>query len=57
MPELPKLNAEWHLKNKMPKIPTLDQRIAWHLEHIKHCRCRGLSPKLIEEIKKRKIKF
>lgn len=30
-----KINKEWHLKNRMPKNPTSEQRIAWHIEHKK----------------------
>ena len=52
-----KINKEWHLKHKMPKNPTLDQRIAWNLEHQKHCSCRKIEDKLVEEIKKKGIKF
>lgn len=52
-----KLNAAWHLKNKMPKNPSLDQRIEWHLAHAKNCQCRPLHGKILEEIKKRGIKF
>jgi hypothetical protein len=52
-----KINKEWHQNNLMPKKPTLDQRIAWHLEHSRECSCRVIPPKLLEEIKKRKIKF
>jgi hypothetical protein len=48
-----KLNAAWHGKNKMPKNPTLDQRIAWHVDHAKNCSCRPLGGKILEEIKKR----
>ena len=47
------INAQWHLKNKMPKNPTLDQRIKWHLDHAKNCTCRPLYGKILEEIKKR----
>lgn len=50
-----KLNAEWHNKNKMPKNPSMDQRIQWHLEHQNHCNCRGIPEKLVEEINKRKV--
>jgi len=50
-----KINAKWHLENKMPKKPTLDQRIKWHLEHAKNCSCRPLGGKILEEIKKRGI--
>ncbi len=49
-----KLNYEWHLKNKMPAKATIDQRIKWHLEHIKYCECREIPEKLVEEIKKKK---
>ena len=35
-----KLNKEWHQKNKMPKNPTLQERIKWHKEHMKNCKCR-----------------
>ena len=35
-----KLNKEWHHKNKMPKNPTLQERITWHKEHMKNCKCR-----------------
>lgn len=52
-----KLNKEWHLKHPMPEKATLEQRIAWHIEHAKHCACRSVPDKLKEEIRKRKIKF
>jgi hypothetical protein len=39
---VPKLNAEWHAKHRMPRNATPGQRLAWHLEHQKHCACRPL---------------
>jgi len=51
-----KINAKWHLANKMPKNPTLDQRIKWHVEHARNCKCCPLEGKILEEIKKREIK-
>lgn len=51
------INKEWHLVNKMPKNPTMDQRINWHVEHSKNCNCRALGGKILEEIKKRGIKY
>jgi len=51
------MNKEWHLKNAMPKNPTIEQRIEWHLEHQKKCSCRPIPEKLAEEIKKRGIKY
>ena len=53
--KLPKLNAEWHLKNKMPEKATLNQRIEWHLEHVKNCACRSIPEKLLLEIEKRNL--
>jgi hypothetical protein len=47
-----KINAKWHGVNKMPKNPSLDQRISWHLAHAKNCACRPLGGKILKEIKK-----
>lgn len=52
-----KLNAEWHARNKMPRNPSLDQRIAWHVEHAKACSCRPLTEKLRKEIDARGIEL
>jgi hypothetical protein len=52
-----KINKEWHLAHRMPKKITHDQRIIWHIEHTKNCQCRGIPPKLLAEIEKRKIFF
>lgn len=45
-----KINKEWHLSNKMPKNPTRDQRMLWHIEHAKYCKCRPITPKLQKEL-------
>lgn len=45
------INKQWHLANKMPKNPTLEQRIYWHTEHAKNCQCRPIPAKLAELIK------
>ncbi|HRI60755.1 MAG TPA: hypothetical protein PK228_13550 [Saprospiraceae bacterium] len=51
-----KINKEWHEQNLMPKNASFEQRLAWHLEHRKHCSCRREFPKkLVEEMKKRGI--
>ncbi len=42
-----KINAEWHLANKMPANPTKKQRAEWHYEHAKHCGCRALTPSIV----------
>jgi hypothetical protein len=51
------INSDWHKKHVMPKNPTVDQRIVWHVEHAKECGCREIPPTLLKEIKKRKIKL
>ncbi|HEY8780396.1 MAG TPA: hypothetical protein VIM16_02175 [Mucilaginibacter sp.] len=52
-----KINKEWHQANPMPKNATIEQRIAWHLEHQVNCHCREIPDNLMEEIKKRSIKI
>ena len=49
------INAEWHRANPMPKNPTLDERIAWHIAHAEHCGCRPIAGKLREEMERRGI--
>jgi hypothetical protein len=51
-----KINAAWHDAHPMPKSPTLDQRIAWHVDHAKHCGCRPIPEKLAAEMKNRGMK-
>jgi hypothetical protein len=49
-----KINAQWHKANPMPRNANLDQRVTWHLEHLKHCACRTDLPKPIAaELKRR----
>ena len=43
-----KLNEKWHLANKMPKNPKLEERIKWHKAHAIYCKCREMP----ESIKK-----
>ena len=51
-----KINAAWHKANRMPKNPTIEQRIQWHLGHLKNCRCRtGFPEGLKREMKKQNI--
>ncbi len=50
-----KINAAWHRANPMPRRPTLDQRVAWHLEHARNCGCRAITGKLKEEFERRGI--
>ncbi len=50
------INKEWHLKNRMPKNATLEQRIKWHIEHEKNCNCRKMPEKIRREVKDLKFK-
>jgi hypothetical protein len=52
-----KINTEWHHAHPMPKNPSLEQRIAWHLDHAQNCGCREIPGKLKEEMKKRKVRI
>jgi len=50
-----KINKAWHQQNKMPKNPTPEQKVKWHLEHLEHCACRkptAALQKLIDEYKR-----
>lgn len=51
-----KINKEWHLKHIMPKNASFEQKVKWHLAHQKHCQCRSIPKKLLEEMKKKDIK-
>ncbi len=51
-----KTNKEWHQAHRMPANATLDQRVAWHLEHARHCACREMPENIKAEIRKRKLK-
>jgi hypothetical protein len=50
------MNKGWHAKNVMPKSATFEQRVKWHLEHQKHCTCRPIPKKLLEEMKRKGLK-
>jgi hypothetical protein len=47
------LDAEWHRKHPMPKNPTLEERIRWHVSHAKHCGCRPIPEGLSRAIRDR----
>jgi len=37
----------------MPPNATLDQRVAWHLEHAEACACRPMPRTVVEELARR----
>jgi hypothetical protein len=49
-----KINKEWHLKNKMPKNPSLEERLKWHEEHARNCSCREMPLNIKSELERRK---
>jgi hypothetical protein len=52
------INKEWHLKNRMPKNASFEERVKWHMGHNKNCSCRlGFPEKLEEEMRKKGLKF
>lgn len=51
------INAAWHAAHRMPKNPTPQQRIDWHLAHAANCACRAPTPGIIELMRKHGIVF
>jgi hypothetical protein len=45
----------WHEQNKMPKNPTPQQKIDWHIEHAKHCQCRPIPESVLTLMKEHKV--
>jgi hypothetical protein len=43
---------KWHEANPMPKSANLKQRVAWHIEHAKHCGCREIPASIRTEIER-----
>jgi hypothetical protein len=37
-----KTNKDWHLRNRLPKNAAMQQRMEWHLRHVKACACRPI---------------
>ncbi|MEW6723220.1 MAG: hypothetical protein AB1324_08200 [Candidatus Micrarchaeota archaeon] len=48
------INRDWHMKNRMPKNPTLEQRLEWHRGHAKNCDCREMPESIRKELERRK---
>lgn len=48
-----KLNREWHEAHRMPKNPTLEQRLEWHIMHAANCQCREIPRSLRREMEVR----
>jgi len=52
---MPQINATWHRGHPMPRNATLDQRVRWHLAHVRACGCREIPATVRAELKKRGI--
>jgi hypothetical protein len=50
-----RVNKEWHEQNKMPAKATDDQRINWHLAHIKNCLCMPIPKGVLEKMREKNI--
>jgi hypothetical protein len=46
------MNKQWHAKNPMPKHPSKNERVSWHVAHAKMCACRPVPESIVEEVKK-----
>jgi hypothetical protein len=46
-------NEVWHRKHRMPDNPSLDLRVAWHIEHARRCPCPANDVDLLPELEKR----
>jgi hypothetical protein len=47
-------SRDWHEANRMPPRATLDERVAWHLAHLKACACRtDLPASIVAELTRR----
>ncbi len=49
------IDKAWHEANPMPPHATLDQRIAWHLDHAANCGCRDIPESIKQELKRRGV--
>lgn len=48
-----RVNREWHAIHKMPKHPSFEERMHWHLQHAANCGCRPIPKKLLDEMEAR----
>ena len=50
-----KTNRLWHEQNRMPKNPSDQQRIEWHLAHARVCSCRPIPKGVVDLMRARGI--
>lgn len=51
------INKQWHIKNKMPKRASVNQKIQWHADHARECGCRPIPPNINAKMTERKPKL
>jgi len=49
------INKGWHMKNRMPKDASFEDRVKWHIEHNKNCSCRPGFPKKLKEVMEKRV--
>ena len=47
------MNAEWHRAHVLGLGASVDDRVAWHLEHARACACRPVPDDIAELIRAR----
>jgi hypothetical protein len=47
------INRAWHERHRMPERATLDDRVAWHVEHASVCGCRPMPRTVVDELARR----
>lgn len=51
------INREWHATHRLGDKASADERIAWHLEHTAHCRCRPIPAGVLKLMASRGIEL
>ncbi|MCX5516580.1 hypothetical protein [Kaistia algarum] len=47
------MNRIWHDTHPMPNKATLEERVAWHVEHARECGCRAIPASVLAELERR----
>lgn len=47
------VNREWHLTHKLGRKASLEERLAWHVQHVANCDCRQMPPSIRRELEAR----
>jgi hypothetical protein len=50
-----RINRKWHEAHRMPPNASEDERIAWHLDHARHCGCRRIEGGTADLFRKRGV--